>query len=96
MRVIWTPEAEQDRDDVRDYIAADNPRAAARMDQLFSDAAAKLAEHPKLGRVGKIAGTRELIPHESYRLVYEIDGETVWVLALVHTARQWPPVQGEA
>ncbi|VWC46150.1 plasmid stabilization system protein [Burkholderia arboris] len=91
MRIIWTPEAEQDRDDVRDYIAADNPRAAARMDQLFSDAAAKLADHPKLGRVGKISGTRELIPHESYRLVYEIDGETVWVLALVHTARQWPP-----
>ncbi len=93
MRVLWTPEAEQDRDDVRNYIVADNPRAASRMDQLFSDAASKLAEHPKLGRAGKIPGTRELIPHESYRLVYEIDGETVWVLALVHTARQWPPVQ---
>ncbi|WP_281244097.1 hypothetical protein [Ectothiorhodospira marina] len=23
--------------------------------------------------------------------MYEIDGETVWVLALVHTSRQWPP-----
>lgn len=91
MRVIWTPEAEQDRDDVCDYIAADNPQAAAHMDQLFSDAAAKLADHPKLGRAGKIAGTRELFPHENYRLVYEIDGETVWLLALVHTARQWPP-----
>jgi len=34
-----------------------------------------------------------LIPHESYRLVYEIEGETVWVLALVHTARLWPPVR---
>ncbi len=76
------------------YIAADNPRAAARMDELFSDAAAKLCEHPKLGRAGKTQGTRELIPHESYRLVYEISGETVWVLALVHTARLWPPVRG--
>jgi len=93
VRVIWTPEAEQDRDDVCGYIATDNPRAAARMDQLFSDAAAMLADHPRLGRAGKIAGTRELIPHESYRLVYEIDGETVWVLALVHIARQWPPAQ---
>ncbi len=73
-----------------DYIAADNPRAAARMDELFSDAAARLTDHPKLGRHGKIEGTRELIPHESYRLVYEISGETVWMLALVHTARQWP------
>ena len=48
MRVIWTPEAEQDRADVWDYIAADNPHAAARMDELFSEAGARLAEHPKL------------------------------------------------
>lgn len=93
MKVIWTPEAQQDRADVWDYIAADNPRAAARMDALFSDTGARLAEHPKLGRPGQIPGTRELIPHESYRLVYEIERETVWVLALVHTARQWPPVR---
>lgn len=37
MRVIWTPEAEQDRANVWDYIAADNLHAAARMDELFSD-----------------------------------------------------------
>ena len=76
-----------------DYIAVDNPRAAARMDELFSDAAARLAEHPKLGKQGRISGTRELIPHESYCLVYEIEQETVWILALVHTARLWPPVR---
>ncbi len=93
MLVVWTPEAEQDRVDIWDYIVADNPNAAIRMDELFSDAASRLAAHPKLGKAGKIPGTRELIPHESYRLVYEIDGDTVWVLALVHTACQWPPVK---
>jgi hypothetical protein len=25
--------------------------------------------------------------------VYQIDGETVWILTLVHTARLWPPVR---
>ena len=94
MKVVWTPEAEQDRDDIWLHIAADNLRAAARLDELFSDAAARLADHPKLGRPGKIPGTRELIPHENYRLVYEIDGETVWVLTLLHTARRWPPARG--
>ncbi len=93
MIVVWTPDAEQDRTDVWDYIAADNPDAAVRMDELFSDAATNLAAHPKMGSAGKIPGTRELIPHESYRLVYEIDADTVWVLALVHTARKWPPVK---
>lgn len=57
MRVVWTPVAQQDRADVWDYIATDNPRAAARMDELFSDAAARLAAHPKLGKPGKISGT---------------------------------------
>jgi len=46
VRVVWTPEAQQDRADVWDYIAADNPRAAARMDEIFTDAAARLTQHP--------------------------------------------------
>lgn len=92
MKVLWTPEAEQDRSDVWDCIAGDNPLAAVRMDELFSDAAAKLADFPHIGRTGKIPGTRELIPHESYRLVYEVEGETLWILAVVHTACQWPPL----
>lgn len=94
VKVIWTPEAEQDRADIWDYIVAESPRAAIRMDELFSESAARLARYPRLGKAGQIPGTRELIPHESYRLVYELDGDTVWVLALVHTARQWPPVGG--
>ena len=93
MKVLWTPESLQDRADIWDYIAADNPRAAARMDALFSDAVAKLGDHPNFGRVGKIPGTRELIPHESYRLVYEVGQDTVWILVLIHTARQWPPAR---
>ena len=92
MRVIWTPDAQQDRADILDYIAADSSRSAIKMDELFSKAAARLEDHPKLGRAGRISGTREVIPHKSYCLVYEIEQETVWVLALVHTARQWPPV----
>ena len=91
MKVIWSPEALLERADIWDAIANDNPRAAARIDELFSDAAARLGDHPKLGKPGKISGTRELIPHESYRLVYEIEGEALWILALIHTARLWPP-----
>lgn len=92
MKVRWTPEAEQDRIEIIEYIAGDNPRAALRMDELFGEAAARLAGFPHMGRTGKIAGTRELIPHENYRLVYQIEDETVWVLTLVHTSRQWPPL----
>ncbi len=94
MEVIWTPEAEQDRAMIWDYIARDNPIAAIGMDRLFSQAAARLTQHPQLGKPGKIPCTRELIPHENYRLIYEIESKRVWILALVHTARRWPPVSG--
>lgn len=91
MRVFWASAAEQDRADIIDYISEDNPLAAIRMDELFAAAAGRLADHPHLGKAGQISGTRELIPHESYRLVYEVQGDTVWILALGHTARMWPP-----
>lgn len=93
MKVLWTLSAEQDRADIVDFIANDNPLAAIRMDEIFSAAVGRLAEHPLLGRAGQIPGTRELIPHESYRLVYEVRADTVWILTLVHTARLWPPTR---
>jgi len=42
VRVVWTSEAEQDRSEVWNYIAAYNPQAATRLDELFSDAAVSL------------------------------------------------------
>ncbi len=93
MRVRWTSQAEQDRADILAYIAVDNVRAALAMDELFGSAAARLADFPRLGKSGLVAGTRELTAHESYRLIYEVAeaDDTVWVLALIHTARRWPP-----
>jgi toxin ParE1/3/4 len=90
MRVFWTAEAIQDRLDIWEYIAQENQVAASKMDDLFSVPTTWLSNYSKLGKPGKIQGTRELIPHENYRLVYEINDETVWILALIHTSRLWP------
>lgn len=92
MKIVWTPEAEQDRSAIWDYLVERDPAAALRIDQLFSEAVAKLADFPMLGHAGICAGTRELTPHRSYRIIYEIVDDTVWILVVIHTARQWPPV----
>ena len=94
MKVTWTPQAEEDRAAIWDYLVARDPGAALRIDRLFSEIAAGLAEFPLLGHEGEVAGTREFTPHRSYRLVYEVKAETVWILVLIHTARQWPPLRG--
>jgi plasmid stabilization system protein ParE len=91
MRIIWTPAAAQDRADIWDYLYELSPIAAIDMDNRFRDAIARLAQHPESGPAGIIAGTRELIPHQSYRVVYQPESDAIWILALVHTSRLWPP-----
>lgn len=53
MKVFWMAAAKQDRAGIIDYIGRDTPRAAARMDALFTEAAAKWADFPEMGRPGK-------------------------------------------
>lgn len=77
MRVFWTPEAELDRESILSYIAGDNPQAADRMDEMFDSAAKLLGRFPEAGHSGQLPGTREWIPHKSYRMVYEIEEDTV-------------------
>lgn len=90
MKVIWAASAEQDRADIIEFISLDNPIAAIHMDELFAEAALRLEEHPLIGKPGRIPGTREVIPHANYRLIYEVQDDQVRILALVHTARLWP------
>lgn len=91
MRLFWTPEALDDRRAIYDYIEADNPRAALMLDELFSEKVRQLIDHPGLGRIGRITGTRELVVHKNYILIYDTTVEQVRVLRVLHAARQWPP-----
>jgi toxin ParE1/3/4 len=89
--LFWTPEAIQDRDDIYEYIEADNPAAALALDELFAEKASRLVDHPGLGKPGRASGTRELVVHQNYILVYDTAGDLVRVLRVLHAARQWPP-----
>ncbi len=91
MRLFWTPEAIDDRRSIYDYIEVDNPSAALALDELFSEKVSRLIDHPGLGRPGRVAGTRELVAHQNYILIYDIAADSVRVLRVIHAARQWPP-----
>lgn len=93
MKLAWTRPAAADRREIRAYVAQDNPAAALALDNLFSKQAARLLDYPGLGRPGRVDGTHELTVHRNYALIYDVAGDLVRVLRVLHVARQWPPVQ---
>jgi len=91
MQLKWSAFAFADRTTIFDYIEADNPRAAAVIDQRIRTRVIGLAEFPQMGRAGRIAGTRELvISGTPYIAPYLIDGESVRILRVLHGAQRWP------
>ncbi len=50
-----------------------------------------LGDHPKIGRIGRVAGTYELvIPGIPYIVPYRIQNQEVQILSVFHTSRKWP------
>jgi toxin ParE1/3/4 len=89
--VEWTLAAEQDRAAHVEYIAQDSPRAAVEVGDEIEHQVEGLAEYPKLGRTGRVRGTRErVITGTPYIVAYRIKGETVQILRVLHGAQQWP------
>ncbi len=90
MSLFWTPEALADRREIYDYIEGEDPAAALSLDEQFSVFAERLPAYPYLGRSGRVAGTRELVAHHNYLLIYDIAAGNVRILRVLHAARQWP------
>ncbi|RKV82997.1 MAG: type II toxin-antitoxin system RelE/ParE family toxin [Neisseria sp.] len=90
MRVEWYPEAEADLDEIVRYIFQDNPAAAFQLEDSLLNAARNLSATPEMGRVGRVFGTRELVVHPNYMLVYRIDDPIIYIAAVVHTRKQYP------
>lgn len=95
MIVLWTRQAIRDRASIFDYLLERNPLAALSIDRTFEQAAIQLGQFPHSGKMGLILGTRELLPHPSYRLIYQVSDGELAILAIVHTSRQWPPIDDD-
>ncbi len=87
----WVELARADLLSIVGYIADDNPDAAQRVKDDIEAKADKLSDFPKMGRSGRVDGTRELVVWANYILVYEETPLTVRILRVLHAAQQWPP-----
>jgi toxin ParE1/3/4 len=91
VEIEWLDRAERDLDHAIEHILADNPAAALSVHAAIRRAVERLATYPEIGRIGRVAGTRELvIPRLPYVVVYRVRETRVQILRLLHTARRWP------
>ncbi len=90
--VLWTTSAAMDLEGVIDFIAQGDPATAYRILSEIHLKADSLAHFPERGRIvpelqaQAVLFYRELL-HKSWRIIYRIEADTVYVLALLDARR---------
>ena len=91
MRIEWLNKARMDAMDIVDYIDIDNPAAAFAVYEEIHHQIAMLGDNPKMGRLGRVVGTRELIINRTpYIAAYLVAKDAVIILRIIHGAQHWP------
>ena len=92
MQIRWSANAAEDLFRIIDYIRKDNPSASQRVARAIYESVGSLESFPRLGRVGRVEGTRELpVPSLPFLVVYRVTQEAVEVAGVIHGAQRWPP-----
>jgi toxin ParE1/3/4 len=91
MRLKWSQAAIRDLQEIRGFIAQERPMAAQRVAQRILQVVRNLEQFPRMGRPGRVEGTRELVVGGTpYIVPYRVQGEAVELLRILHGARRWP------
>ncbi|MDQ3510926.1 MAG: type II toxin-antitoxin system RelE/ParE family toxin [Pseudomonadota bacterium] len=88
--VRWNAKALDELTAIAGYIAQFNPIAAVGLQEAIEASVLPLSEHPYLYRIGRVAGTRELVVHPNYIVVYRVLTEHVEIVGVLHAAREYP------
>lgn len=88
--IKWTDEAKTDLYSLIAFIAEENPYAAESLLQRLEDCVLPAAEHPYMFRLGRVAGTREIVAHPNYILIYQVVNDHIRVLNVLHSRQEYP------
>ncbi len=90
LNLLWKKQASLDLLNLVEHIAQDNPDAAEALANDIEAKAEKLRTFPEMFKLGRKRGTRELVAHKNYIVVYRVTNSQVEVLRVKHSAQQWP------
>ena len=88
--LIWQPKSRTQLKGIILYIADRNYSAAIRLESSILHYVDHLRALPFIGRPGKVAGTRELVVHPNYILIYRVGEEAVEIIRVLHAHQQYP------
>ncbi len=92
-RLTWTEPALADLDQIAEYIALDNPRAASRFVRKALERVERLEVHPKSGkRPAELTGThyREVVVAPC-RVFYRIEEDDAYILYVMRSEQLLRP-----
>jgi addiction module RelE/StbE family toxin len=90
VKLVWSPQSIEDRKQIYAFISEHDQQAADELDGLFRKQANLLLAFPEMGKPGRVTATRELVVHTHYILVYACAEDTIAILTVLHTSRQYP------
>ncbi|MGZ0078005.1 type II toxin-antitoxin system RelE/ParE family toxin [Methylomonas sp. YC3] len=91
MVIVWSKPAREDLHSIHQFIARDSKLYANRVTQDILAKVDVLAIMPKLGRTVSEIGEENVreIGVYSYRILYEIIGETLYIHGVIHKRRDF-------
>jgi len=92
-KIIWSPAALDDIDAIAEFISRDSSYQAALFVDRLLESTVRLEIFPETGRIIPEIGKNDCreVMYGSYRIMYKIAGEEIWITGVVHGARNWKP-----
>jgi len=88
--IVWRKRALNNLAKIIGFISAENPTAAKKIKNLIQESILPVAEHPYLYRSGRVSGTREIVVHPNYVLIYRVTAVSVEVVNILHARQEYP------
>lgn len=88
--IVWRASAQKNLAHIIRYIAERDPQAARNMRQRIEESVLPTADHPYLFRAGRVPGTREIVAHPNYIVVYRVALDAIEVVQVVHARQKFP------
>jgi len=88
-RIIWAPQAIEDIEAIRVFVACDSAHYADLLVERIVEAVGRLETFPHSGRVVPEVGDESLreVLYGNYRIVYRVKPDAIEVLTVFHGAR---------